>query len=131
MWIGEVTPEGVDEADFRHRFLEAFSEGQISSARDFPEDGGAIAALRAVIVRVGRKEIVLRDGEAVFRSATSPPTVQPELVAEDGPLDVPLPGVIDYQSLKVGALAALCRDRGITPAGSKAELIAALQADDA
>lgn len=85
MWIGELArPEGMKADDFRHAFLEAFSDGNYSSARDVSPDD--VHALRATMVRYQRGHVTLdasdgaraMAGHAVFREAvTGLPSTDP------------------------------------------------------
>lgn len=55
IWIGELNPDD----DFRHHFLEAFSEGRYASAKDVPV--ADLAMLRAQTVRYRKKLVQLAE----------------------------------------------------------------------
>lgn len=77
IWIGEL--EAGD--DYRHRFLEAFSDGAYTSAKGVPQDGETITTLKATILRVKRGAIRLTDtGNGRWRfvdNATGLPSSDP------------------------------------------------------
>ena len=105
IWIGDVRQALIDQGvevpkadDFRHRFLEAFSEGEYASAKKVPRDADVVNALRAACVRLRRGTILLCEVERdpgitrwVFRdAATRLPTNDPggqSKARRGGPVD--------------------------------------------
>jgi hypothetical protein len=137
MWISELyyfLENGGDRPDddvdtFRHRFLEAFSDGAYSSAKDVPYDQDVIAQLRATIARYRQGKLRLDETAVPWRfidMATALPSSDPPGVHQRDRATV-----TDYKKMRVPELAQACRDAGIEPAGTKDELIALLTAGDA
>lgn len=130
IWCNEA---GFND-DERHAFLAAFSEGRYASAKQVPVDD--LHSLRATIVRYRRGELELVDGR-LREANTGLPSTDPGGQAagrrdgvvnpdDDGPVTPEL--LPNWNAMRVADLAAACRERGIEPAGTKAELIALLEA---
>jgi len=127
IWIGELQPPDDMSADeFRHAFLAVFSDGEYASAKQVPADGETIERLRAAIARYrqGSIRLVAKNGAWCFVDRSSLPTNDPAGEHQRGPT----PPVREYSKMKVAELAEECRNRGIEPAGTRAQLIALLEA---
>lgn len=136
MWCNDA---GLDD-DGRHAFLYAFSEGRYQSAKAVTADD--VAALRAALVRFRRGELELdrSGGEPVLREATTGfPSTDPGgqsparrggPVDPEQPIDVPAtPELLpNWSAMRVRELAEACEARGLEAGGTKAEMIARLEA---